>query len=110
MKVLRGGDTIVIGEISFGLSKLTEIAFEEAKVYGPENPAFHMPGWFYSESPYGEQIVALAKRHGVEPFRIPDGFQPEYVPRLGYVWRSVEPKWIEHFGVRDIYERELKCL
>jgi hypothetical protein len=110
LKVLRGGNTIVVGDVSFGLSRLVDGAFEEAKTYGPENPGFHMPEWFYSESPYSEQIIALAKRHNIEPVPIPDGFLPEYVPKLGYVWRRVDPKWIDHYGVRDIYEREMKCL
>lgn len=110
MKVLRGNNAIVVGESSFGLSRLTDLAFEEAKSYGSDNPAFHMPGWFYSDSPYGEQILALAERHNVEPAPIPKDFIPEYVPKLGYVWRTTEPKWIDHYGVRDIYEREMKCL
>lgn len=110
MKVLRGNNTIVVGKSSFGLGQLTDLTFEEAKGYGSDNPAFHMPGWFYSGSPYDKQILALAERHSVEPAPIPKDFIPEYVPKLGYVWRTTEPKWIDHYGVRDIYEREMKCL
>lgn len=110
MKVLRGNNAIVVGELAFSLSQLVDLAFEEAKSYGAENPAFHMPGWFYSGSPYGEQILALTERHSVEPAPIPKDFIPEYVPKLGYVWRTSVPKWIDHYSVRDIYEREMQCL
>lgn len=110
MKVLRGHNNIVVGNYAFILSILVDSAFKESKIYGAENPAFHMPGWFYSNSPYGDQIFALAERHNIKPAAIPEDFIPEYVPKLGYVWRKTDPKWIDYYDVRDIYEREMKCL
>jgi hypothetical protein len=104
MQVLRGRNTLIIDGIGYSLDQLTTAAFEEAKLYGSKNPAFHMPGWFYSGSPYGTQILDLATRKGLIPIVIPDNFTPEYMPKLGYIWRATEPAWIDYYNCRDIYD------
>jgi hypothetical protein len=106
MKVLRGQNTLMVNGVAYNLHHVVDAAFIEAKVYGSDNPAFHMPGWFYTNSPYAEQITQLIIRHKITQIPIPNGFKPEFLPKLGKVWRNSEPKWITHYGVKNIYERE----
>lgn len=86
-RVLRGGNVIVVDGLGYHLAALAEASY--ALVKDTDNPAFHMPGWFYSGSPYAEQIKAL----GVTPYPIPKNFRAEYVPDLGKVWRRGPTAW-----------------
>ena len=80
MEVFRGGNIVVVGGGAYGLYGLVTATHNEAKMYGPDNPAFHMPGWFYSGSPYGRQIKELADRNNIFMSDVPVDFVPEYVP------------------------------
>jgi hypothetical protein len=86
-RVLRGGNTVIVDGIGYRLADLVAATF--ALVKDTDNPAFHMPGWFYSGSPYAEQI----KRLGVSTCDIPPDFVPEYVPELGKLWRKMPTAW-----------------
>lgn len=95
-EVLRDSknNLLKVGNEFYSLSKLVDTVFEIVKQHSP-NPAFHMPGWFYSGSPYGKEICDL----GVEPLKdTPKEFIPEFVPPLGKVWRSREPLWPKIFN------------
>jgi hypothetical protein len=89
MRVLRGRDCVVVDERAYSLAALTEAAYQWAVCAGSTNPAFDMPGWFYSGSPYAEQIKAL----GVPCGDVPDDFCPEYVPTPAKLWRSRPTLW-----------------
>jgi hypothetical protein len=78
----------------FLLDDLVDTVFEQIKAWGSNNPAFDAPGWFYTESPYADEIVAL----GCAEINPPKEYRIECVPRLGKVWRSREPLWPEIFN------------
>ena len=94
-EVLRDSknDLLKIGEDFYSLSKVTDKVFKIVSKHS-DNPAFDMPGWFYSGSPYGKEILELQ----VKPLeQQPSEFQPEFVPKLGKVWRAREPLWPQIF-------------
>lgn len=98
MEVLRDSrnNLLKVGENYYCLSELIDTAFYIVK-RNSDNPAFDMPSWFYSGSPYGENILKL----GVNPIEeTPSEFIPEYVPKLGKVWRSREPAWPQIFDCK----------
>lgn len=95
-EVLRDSrnDLLKIGEDYYCLSQKTEAVFAIVKQHS-SNPAFDMPGWFYSGSPYGKEILSI----GVKALdNEPEEFVPEYVPPLGKVYHTREPIWPEIFN------------
>ena len=90
MRVKRGGSWIVIDdERAYALSELVQKTYEMTIAAGSDNPGFDMPAWFFTGSPYAEQIEAL----GCTLCDVPKDFLAEYVPDLGKVWRSRRPLW-----------------
>jgi hypothetical protein len=79
----------------YSLFALVNKAFDIVKASGSNNPAFDMPPWFYTGSPYADAIVNL----GCEELTPPDIYMVECVPPLGNVWRSREPAWAKIFNV-----------
>ncbi len=43
----------------YDLQELVNAAYNRAKKAGSKNPAFDIPSWFYTGSPYANEIVAL---------------------------------------------------
>jgi hypothetical protein len=82
-------DTIKVGDKAFSLRRVAQEMYDMAVASGSDNPGFDTPGWLYSGSPYGLQIVAL----GCPEIELPDGFTPEYVPDLGKCWRARLRLW-----------------
>lgn len=78
----------------YRLKDLVERAFEIVKESGSNNPGFDTPSWFYTGSPYANEIVAL----GCDTTNEPANYRIECVPRLGRVWRSREPAWPKIFN------------
>ena len=95
-RVLRDGNYIKVGESFFVLSTLSAIVFQRLKDAGSKNPGYDAPPWFYSDSPYGFEILAL----GAEPTFAPDDFRAEYVPRGSeeHHPQFAKPKWPEVFN------------
>lgn len=95
MRVIRtNSGHICANKRWYVLKDLVDRAFEIAKKSGSINPAFDTPSWFYTGSPYADEIVAL----GCETTNEPENYQIECVPKLGKVWRSREPAWPEIFN------------
>jgi hypothetical protein len=88
-RVIRGGSTIIVDGVGYDLRDCSERSYALVVEAGSNNPAFDMPGWFFSGSPYAEQIKAL----GAAIVAIPDDFRPEWVPDLGKLWSSREAIW-----------------
>lgn len=78
----------------YNLRDLVDTAFERVRAWGSDNPAFDAPNWFYTGSPYADEIVAL----GCAEVDAPKEYRIESVPRLGKVCRSREPQWPVIFG------------
>jgi len=78
----------------YNLHDLVDTVFERVKAWGSNNPGFDTPNWFYTGSPYADEIVAL----GCSEVDAPANYRIECVPRLGKVWRSREPMWPEIFN------------
>lgn len=107
--VLRGGEYISIDGVFYNMKSIADALYNEAKEYS-DNPAFHMPGWLFSGSPYGEQLLDVIFRNNINSVDTPKHFRPEFVPTINYRIVSAkgeEPKWIDHYNSRDIYERAL---
>ena len=79
----------------YSLFALVNKAFDIVKASGSNNPAFDMPPWFYTSSPYADAIVNL----GCEEVLAPSIYMVECVPPLGNVWRSREPAWPKIFNM-----------
>jgi hypothetical protein len=79
----------------YNLFALVNKAFAIVKASGSNNPAFDMPPWFYTGSPYADAIVNL----GCKEVAPPTSYKVECVPELGKVWRSREPAWPKIFNV-----------
>lgn len=95
-EVLRDSkrDLLKVGNEFYSLSQLVATVIEIVKQHS-SNPGFDMPGWFYSGSPYGKEIISLS----VQPLKDkPTDFTPEFVPPLCKVWRSREPLWPQIFN------------
>jgi hypothetical protein len=59
----RAGDYLRVGDVSLGdFRDLVDAEYASAKAKHPENPAFHMRRMFYTGSPYGKEILKLAKQ------------------------------------------------
>lgn len=84
VRVLRGGEWVVVGKRAYRLRDLSDATYRMVKDMGSNNPGFDMPAWFFSGSPFGAQIEAL----GCEAHEIPDNFRPEYLPRLEKAWAA----------------------
>jgi hypothetical protein len=97
MRVLRDSrnDLLKVDDRFYRLSTLVDHVFEIVKQHS-DNPGLDMPGWFYSGSPYADEIHNLS----VEIIAEPSDFFPEYVPSLGKVWRSREPMWPQIFSCK----------
>lgn len=80
----------------YNLSDLVNIAYNIVKDSGSSNPAFDTPPWFYTGSPYADEIVSL----GCDVIDAPKTYKVEHVPELGYVWRSREPAWPKIFNCK----------
>jgi hypothetical protein len=95
MRVLRDSknNLLKVDDVFYQLSELVDRTFDIAKQHS-SNPVFDMPGWFYSGSPYADEIHKL----GCESVENVNEFIPEFVPPLGKVWRSREPMWPTIFG------------
>ena len=89
VKVKRGGKWIVVDGKAYDLRDCTEVAAELTRKSGSNNIAFDMFPWFFTGSPYADQIIDL----GVTPQAVPDDFIAEYIPDLGKVWRSRQTIW-----------------
>jgi len=89
VQVQRGGKWIVVGDKAYDLRECTEAAAALVVASGSNNLGFDMPGWFFTGSPYAEQIKAL----GVAAQDIPSDFVAEVVPDLGKVWRARQTIW-----------------
>lgn len=95
-EVLRDSknNLLKVGNNFYSPSQLVDTVFEIVKQHS-SNPAFDTPGWFYSGSPYGKEIISI----GVKTLeKEPDEFVPEFVPPLGKVYRTREPIWPEIFN------------
>jgi hypothetical protein len=95
MRVLRDSENnlLKVDDVFYQLSTLVDCVFEIVKQRS-DNPAFDMPGWFYSGSPYADEIHKL----GVKPVNAPNKFTPEFTPLLGNIWRTREPMWPSIFN------------
>jgi hypothetical protein len=95
MRVLRDSrnNLLKVDNEFYSLSELVDKVYEIVKLHS-SNPAFDMPSWFYSGSYYADEI----KKLDVSPIETPSEFVPEFVPKLGKVWRARETKWPEIFG------------
>jgi hypothetical protein len=96
LEVLRDSknNLLKVGNEFYTLSELFDSVFEIVKQHS-KNPGFDTPGWFYSGSPYGKEIISI----GVKPLeKEPAEFVPEFVPPLGKVYRTREPIWPEIFN------------
>jgi hypothetical protein len=55
-------DCLQVGGVNVGsLVALAHAEYKRAQQEHPENPAFHMRRMFYTGSPYGAEILQLAK-------------------------------------------------
>lgn len=79
----------------YTLYALVDNAFDIVKSSGSNNPAFDMPPWFYTGSPYADAIVNL----GCAEVPAPSIYMVECLPLLGNVWRSREPAWPSIFNM-----------
>lgn len=86
----------------YTLSVLVDKVFEIVKTSGSNNPAFDMPPWFYTGSPYADELVNL----GCKEVTAPETYKVEYVPALGKVWRSRELTWPSIFNCSIKAENE----
>ena len=90
VRVKREGSWVVIDdERAYALSELAQKTYEMTIAAGSNNPGFDLPAWFFTGSPYAEQIEAL----GCTPCEVPKNFRAEYIPDLGKVWRARRPLW-----------------
>lgn len=80
----------------YTLSTLGDKVFDIVTASGSNNPAFDMPPWFYTGSPYADEIESLGCAEVIPPTQ----YQKEYVPALGDVWRSREPAWPSIFNCK----------
>lgn len=80
----------------YSISALVDRAFGIVTASGSRNPGFDMPHWFYTGSPYGDEIESL----GCAEVAPPTEYRKEYVPELGTVWRSREPAWPSIFNCK----------
>lgn len=56
------GDYIKVGNVDLGeFRDLVDWEFQRAKREHPDNPGFHMRSMWYTGSPYGAEILAIAK-------------------------------------------------
>jgi hypothetical protein len=96
-EVLRDSrnNLLKVGNDFYSLSQVVDTVFEIVKQHST-NPAFDVPGWFYSGSPYEKEICAL----GIQPLKYkPTEFIPEFLPRYPQPpWRSREPMWPQIFN------------
>ena len=90
-EVLRGGEYLKVGGDFYNLHDLGDAAFELVKQTST-NPGFDLPPWFYSGSPYAEQIRAL----GVPPCAAPASFVPEYLPQTDRQLWNRHASWWQH--------------
>lgn len=88
-RVLRGGEVVVVDGQAYNLRALVKASYAMVKELGSKNPGFDMPPWFFSGSPYAEQIKAL----GVQPIPIPENFTAEYLPQSTPGWSRRPPIW-----------------
>ena len=97
MRVFRDvkNNLLKVDDVFYQLSELVDKVFDIVKQYS-SNPAFDIPGWFYSGSPYADEIHKL----GATPIENVNEFIPEFVPPLGKVWRSREPIWPQIFNCK----------
>ena len=78
----------------YTLSALSDKALARVTASGSKNPGFDMPPWFYTGSPYADEIESL----GCAEVTPPTEYRKEHVPALGVVWRSREPAWPSIFN------------
>ena len=78
----------------YTLSALSDKAFARVTASGSKNPGFDMPPWFYTGSPYADEIESL----GCAEVTPSTEYRKEHVPALGVVWRSREPAWPSIFN------------
>lgn len=95
-RVFRGGSLLLIDGHFYSLSDCVDLAYNAVVYSGSKNPAFDMPPWFYSGSPYADAILAL----GVMRVKPPEAFQAEFVPKSALGWAARPPAWPEIFGVK----------
>ena len=74
-RVLRGGEVVVVDGQAYSLRDLVDASYAMVKGLGSKNPGSDMPPWFYSGSPYADQIKAL----GVQPIPVPENFSAEWL-------------------------------
>lgn len=56
------GDYLRVGNTDLGeFQDIVEAEYQRAKADHPANPAFHMRPMFYTGSPFGAEILALAR-------------------------------------------------
>lgn len=65
---LPSGDYLRVGNHDLGeFGDILDAEYERAKVVHPSNPAFHMRPMFYTGSPFGAEILELARQVRVAP-------------------------------------------
>ncbi|MCU0909770.1 MAG: hypothetical protein MUE98_00050 [Rhodobacteraceae bacterium] len=87
----------------FRTADLADAAFDLVRRAGSENPAFDMPPFFYTGSPYGEALLAL----GVAPCDPPPSYRVMFTPHFGKSpWWRRAPIWPSVFGVDPALNEE----
>lgn len=92
MRVLRDStnDLLKVDDKYLSLSSLVDHIFNIVKQHS-SNPGFDMPPWFYSCSPYADELIALGSDFIVDK---PKEFRPEFLPQsTKKSWSSREPTW-----------------
>lgn len=92
---------VFVGQRCFRLRDLGNAAYRKVVDAGSSNPAYDLPPFFWTGSPYGEAILLLNCAQ-VDP---PSHWLIEHVPRGSRrPWKSHRPIWPEVFGVDpDLY-------
>jgi hypothetical protein len=100
MRVLRDStnDLLKVDENYFSLSQIVDRVYEIVSKHS-SNPGFDMPPWFYSGSPYADEILNI----GIEPLKLkPKEFQPEFLPQSNNKnWKAKQPLWTKIFNCEE---------
>ena len=86
----------MVGQRAYLIRDLSDAPYNMVRDAGSKNPGFDIPGWFFTGSPYGKQIVAL----GATQHPMPMNFCCEVVPDFGKLWKERPPGW-EYYISRD---------
>jgi hypothetical protein len=101
VRVLRDSrnNLLKVDEYYFSLSEVVDHVYTIVCQYS-DNPGFDMPPWFFSGSPYADEILRL----GITPIQHQvREFTPEFTPAARPTWRANEPKWMSIFNSEEKY-------